>query len=716
MYTRRTVLALGIIAACLLYSCTPKKAASGSTEIIEIVEEKEVELIEVPVEIKHPAESPVEEAPPPVIDIEEIKIPGAPREFRAAWVATVANINWPSKPGLSTAQQQKEALELLDFLQKHNFNAVVFQVRPQADAFYESSLEPWSYFLTGVQGKAPNPYYDPLEFWIQEAHKRGLELHVWLNPYRAHHISGGPVSDKSVVKTKSDLVVHLKQGYWWFDPSRKETQDHGVNVIMDIVKRYEIDGVHFDDYFYPYAVYNNNEDFPDSLSWNQYVASGGKLSRSDWRRKAVNDFIKRVYDEIKKEKKHVKFGLSPFGIWKPGYPEAIVSGFNQYEELYADAKLWLNEGWIDYFSPQLYWPIVRVGQSFPVLLGWWASENTKKRHLWPGISVGRDTARAVVNETIGQIMISRGMLPESPGVIHWSISSDTKNPALQKSLLEGPYKKPALIPASPWLDNEAPEAPALAYSEQGDKIKIQWTHTHPNDVFKWVVYYRYGNTWDYQILNAPVRTLELKTTEENKTINAIAVSAVDRTGNESKKTTAFPDIVKIVPRKEWNAADPRPFKQHTPVRITVHHEGGRVLKVTDDAGQRLKAIQTWSMGPDRNWTDIPYHYLIAPDGTVYEGRNPLTVGETNTEYDPTGHLLISFLGNYNEMEMNAHLEDVLTRLIAHFCIKYNISPDTIATHRDHSSMTNCPGKNLYPYFESGQIKEKVKELLKLAQK
>src|SRR5690606_35318937 len=283
---------------------------------------------------------------------------------------------------------------------------------------------------------------------------------------------------------------------------------------------------------------------------------------------------------------------------KPGYPEAIVSGFNQYEELYADAKLWLNEGWIDYFSPQLYWPIVRVGQSFPVLLGWWASENTKKRHLWPGISVGRDTARAVVNETIGQIMISRGMLPESPGVIHWSISSDTKNPALQKSLLEGPYKKPALIPASPWLDNEAPEAPALAYSEQGDKIKIQWTHTHPNDVFKWVVYYRYGNTWDYQILNAPVRTLELKTTEENKTINAIAVSAVDRTGNESKKTTAFPDSVKIVPRKEWNAADPRPLKQHTPVRITVHHEGGRVLRVADDAGHRLKAIQTWRMGPE----------------------------------------------------------------------------------------------------------------------
>lgn len=713
MYTRKLILAVGMIAAMSFYSCSPGKATSANA----------IEITEAPAPPpspgidpgKNPVNPPMEEKSSERKDIVEIKIPNTPREFRAAWVATVANINWPSKPGLTTAQQQKEAIELLDFLQKHNFNAVVFQVRPQADALYKSDLEPWSYYLTGVQGKAPEPYYDPLEFWTKEAHKRGLEMHVWLNPYRAHHVTGGPVSDKSVVKTKPELVVHLKQGYWWFDPSIKETQDHGVEVIMDIVKRYNIDGVHFDDYFYPYAVYNHNEDFPDSLSWNKYIAEGGKLSRSDWRRKSVNDFIQRVYNEIKKEKKHVKFGLSPFGIWQPGYPESIVSGFNQHEELYADAKLWLNEGWIDYFSPQLYWPIVRFGQSFPVLLGWWASENTKNRHLWPGISVGRDTARAVVNETLGQIMITRGMLPESSGVIHWSISSVTRNPELQKHLIEGPYKKPALVPASSWLDDEAPESPAIAFSEQGDKIHIKWTHTDTEDVFKWVVYYRYGNTWDFQILNSQDRSLEVNSSEGKRTINAIAVSAVDRTGNESKKTIAFPNIVKIVPRAEWKAAEPRPYKQHTPVRITVHHEGGRVLSDTSNAAQRLKNIQTWSMGPDRNWVDIPYHYLIAPDGTVYEGRNPLTVGETNTEYDPTGHLLISFLGNYNEMKMNPHLLDVLTRLITHFCIKYNISPETIATHRDHSNMTNCPGTNIYPYFENGYIKEKVKELLKQVQ-
>ncbi|HRP16914.1 MAG TPA: family 10 glycosylhydrolase, partial [Ginsengibacter sp.] len=172
----------------------------------------------------------------------------APREFRAAWVATVANINWPSKPGLSTDQQKKEAIDLLDFLKAHNYNAVIFQVRPQADALYQSELEPWSYYLTGEQGKAPDPLYDPLSFWTEAAHDRGLELHVWLNPYRAHHVVGGPVSDYSMVKKMPETVLHLKEGYWWFDPSLKATQDHGIKVVMDIVKRYDIDGVHFDDY------------------------------------------------------------------------------------------------------------------------------------------------------------------------------------------------------------------------------------------------------------------------------------------------------------------------------------------------------------------------------------------------------------------------------------------------------------------------------------
>jgi uncharacterized lipoprotein YddW (UPF0748 family) len=466
------------------------------------------------------------------------------KEFRAAWVATVANINWPSRPGLPVDSQKIEAIALLDFLQKHNFNAVILQVRPHADALYKSDLEPWSYYLTGEQGKAPEPYYDPLQFWTDEAHDRGIEMHVWLNPYRAHHPSSGKnISDLSIVKTNPDWVVYLKEGYWWMDPAQKSVQDRTTNVVMDLVRRYDIDGVHFDDYFYPYPSYNLNEDFPDSISWTAYTKSGGKLSRGDWRRKSVNDLIERIYKEIKTTKPHVKFGLSPFGIWRPGYPESI-GGFDQYDVLYADAKLWLNKGWIDYFTPQLYWSIRRLTTSFPVLLGWWANENTKQRHLWPGINVGRDTGTRTVDETINQIMITRGMVPESKGVVHWSISSPFRNTNLQTALLTGPYKDGAIVPASPWLDKKAPNAPVATMTRHGDSLQVRWTHSDETDVFRWVVYYRYNNIWSYQVLNRKDRMLNVKSViipeppaggrqPTPLTLNRIAVTAVDRTGNES---------------------------------------------------------------------------------------------------------------------------------------------------------------------------------------
>lgn len=464
--------------------------------------------------------------------------PTAAREFRAAWVATVANINWPSKPGLSTEEQKQEAIALLDFLQKHHFNAVVFQVRPQADALYKSELEPWSYYLTGQQGKAPEPFYDPLEFWVEAAHDRGIELHVWLNPYRAHHVVGKEISDQSIVKTNPELVVKLKEGYYWMDPAQKGTQDRTTAVVMDLVKRYDIDGVHFDDYFYPYPSYNLNEDFPDDASWTAYQANGGKLSRGDWRRESVNQLIQRLYTSIKAEKPHVKFGLSPFGVWRPGYP-ASVEGFDQYNQLYADARLWWNKGWVDYFSPQLYWPINRIGQSFPVLLGWWAGENTKNRHLWPGISVGRDTSLNTVNETVNQIMITRGMIPENMGVVHWNIHSVIKNPKLAETLVKGAYKKKALVPASPWLDAKAPAAPTVTTAIQGDKLQVNWTPKDENDVFQWVVYYQYGNQWNYEILNRKARNFTLDRTISIKntaiSLSKVMVTAVDRNGNESKR-------------------------------------------------------------------------------------------------------------------------------------------------------------------------------------
>jgi uncharacterized lipoprotein YddW (UPF0748 family) len=478
-----------------------------------------------------------------------VQLPRADREFRGVWVATVDNIDWPTKPGLSTDDQKKEVLAILDSAVSIGLNAIVFQVRPQCDAMYPSSLEPWSYYLTGVQGKAPYPYYDPLQFWVEESHKRGLELHTWFNPYRAHTPRGGEVTDSSIVKKKPGLAKATGRGTYWLDPAEQETQDHSYAVVMDVVKRYDIDGVHFDDYFYPYG----GENFPDDDSWNKYTASGGSLSKEDWRRTAVNNFIERVYKGIKTERPNVKFGLSPFGIWRPGYP-ASISGFDQYAGLYADARLWLNKGWVDYWTPQLYWPINQIPQSFPVLLGWWAKENTQGRNLWPGMIIGRMNNEKGVDEICNQIMIARGFVPDGPGHVHFSMKAFMRDSCmLSAGLKAGPYQRPALVPPSPWLDNIAPESPVTKVETVNDTIRLSWSHPQIDDVFRWVVYIQYGQNWTYTILNhgdnsksiAASRIVKIiprgrrpaqEARDTTEVVTAVAVSAVDRMGNESTFT------------------------------------------------------------------------------------------------------------------------------------------------------------------------------------
>jgi uncharacterized lipoprotein YddW (UPF0748 family) len=485
-------------------------------------------------------------------------IPRADREFRGVWVATVSNIDWPSKPGLSTDVQKKEAITILDSAAKLHLNAVIFQVRPHCDAMYPSQIEPWSSYLTGTQGKAPDPYYDPLEFWIQEAHNRGIELHAWFNPYRAFMSRGGEPSDSSIVKKRPDLAKKVGNGTFWLDPSKKETQDYSYSVIMDVVKRYDIDGVHFDDYFYPYGDGN----FPDDDSWEEYTKSGGSLSREDWRRAAVNSLVERVYKGIKSQKQYVKFGISPFGIWRPTYPPSI-GGYDQYNRLYADAKLWLNKGWIDYWTPQLYWPINQIPQSFPVLLGWWSRENTKGRNLWPGMILGRMNDEKSADEIINQIMIERGIVPESPGHVLFSMKGFLRDSSvLVASLKNGPYKTMALVPSSPWLDNDAPAAAKIQTTVSNDTLLVvTWSHDKPDDVFRWVVYYQYDAMWEYTIMNSIDRSTVLPLSrilsevtrsrrqqvvkDTTQFLRRIAVSAVDRTGNESELT--FQDIAPKIP-------------------------------------------------------------------------------------------------------------------------------------------------------------------------
>ncbi|HTY36359.1 MAG TPA: family 10 glycosylhydrolase, partial [Bacteroidota bacterium] len=378
---------------------------------------------------------------PPSEEKKVPEIPPAEREFRGVWVASVANIDWPSKPGLSTEEQQSEAITILDSVVTLRLNAVVLQVRPQCDALYDSKYEPWSYYLTGKQGKAPDPYYDPLRFWVDEAHKRGIELHAWFNPYRAHHPQGGDVTETSIVKTHPGLSKDVGGGTWWLNPTNRAVQDESFNVIMDVVRRYDIDGVHLDDYFYPYGDGN----FPDDDTWADYTNSGGSLSRENWRRDAVSNFIERLYDGIKHEKPYVKFGISPFGIGRPGHPRSI-GGFDQYTILYADAERWLRNGWVDYWSPQLYWPINQIPQSFPVLLGWWVKENVHGRNLWPGMIISGKTDEKGADEILNEIMIERGFVNDAPGHIHFSMKLFLKDSsALNAALKSGPYQKQALV-------------------------------------------------------------------------------------------------------------------------------------------------------------------------------------------------------------------------------------------------------------------------------
>lgn len=485
------------------------------------------------------------------------ELPEPDREFRGVWVATVDNIDWPSRPGLTPAAQRVEALAILDRCRDLNLNAVVLQVRPHCDALYPSELEPWSYYLTGRQGRAPDPLYDPLQFWIDESHARGLELHAWFNPYRANHPKHqGPLAPESMVRRRPDLVVKLgDEGYYWLDPGHPDTRAHTLEVIADVVRRYDVDGVHLDDYFYPYPSYNDGEDFPDEPTWQAYRNGGGRLSRGAWRRRNVDLFVEELYRQVKKEKRHVKVGISPFGIWRPGHPASIQTGFNQHDMIFADARRWLREGWVDYYTPQLYWPIAQVPQSFPVLLAWWAEQNPEGRHLWPGLFTSRVreggwSAREVAN----QIMVTRALSPSGPGNVHFSMRSlleDRRGPdstSLGEELLSGPYRRRALPPPFPWLDKRAPAAPEATVHLIGDEVVVSWKPADEDRPFRYVVYWEQARVWNWDVLPAAQQSYRVGRPPAAKAddvsandasadggspdpVTRVAIAGVDRSGN-----------------------------------------------------------------------------------------------------------------------------------------------------------------------------------------
>lgn len=463
----------------------------------------------------------------------EVTPPPIAREFRAAWVATVANIDWPSEPGLPVSRQKAELVAIMDRAARLRLNALIFQVRPACDALYASRIEPWSEYLTGVAGKAPEPFYDPLAFAVAEAHKRGIELHAWFNPYRAKHPSAKSRIPSGHVSKKRPEIVRTYGKHLWLDPADPRTRRYTLDVVMDVVRRYDIDGIHLDDYFYPYKERNAAGaiiDFPDERTWAAYRANGGKLSRADWRRDAVNQLVRDLYEAKQAVKPWVRFGVSPFGIWRPGNPSSI-KGFDAYAEIYADSKTWLQKGWVDYFTPQLYWSIASPGQSYPVLLKWWDSQNTLRRNLWPGNFTSRikdGSSNWAAQEILNQIAATRSQ-PGAGGNVHFSMRVLLRNlDGIADKLAAGPYAQPALPPASPWLSKSRPGAPHAQL--HGEAIHVRaGSGSKP---WLWALQVRRAGAWSTTIVPAEA-DLRL---DDRTDVDAAFVRAVDRVGNESPPT------------------------------------------------------------------------------------------------------------------------------------------------------------------------------------
>ncbi|HEY1017440.1 MAG TPA: family 10 glycosylhydrolase [Sediminibacterium sp.] len=398
---------------------------------------------------------------------------GSPNyEFRGVWIASVVNIDWPSKKNLSVEEQKAEYIRLLDLHQRNGMNVIVMQVRPAGDVLYPSPFEPWSEYLTGKQGLPPSPFYDPMEFMISETHKRGMEFHAWLNPYRAvFDMLRSSILPSHLTKTHPEWFL-VYGGKKYFNPGLPEVRAHLGKVVRDMVTRYDIDGIHMDDYFYPYRI--AGKEFPDQKDYLKY---GKGLSKDSWRRSNCDSAIMQIHEIIRSVKPRVKFGVSPFGIWRNKSQDAMGSdtrgGQTNYDDLYADILLWLQKGWIDYVVPQLYWERGHKLADYGVLLDWW-NKYTYGKHLYIGHGIyraGTNTAWKNPNEIPQQIAELRNY-PTTQGSVYFSSKTFEKNPmGWNDSLRNHYYRYPALVPAMPWIDNSAPAQP-LVQQQDNNTVKL----------------------------------------------------------------------------------------------------------------------------------------------------------------------------------------------------------------------------------------------------
>ena len=470
----------------------------------------------------------------------------AKREWRAAWIATVSNIDFPSKPGLPSIQQQQEFISRLDALKYLGCNAVIVQIRPAADALYPSSYEPWSRYLTGKQGQPPFPYYDPLKFMIEQAHMRNMEFHAWFNPFRALTDSRkNPNPANHVTKTHRDWLVNY-DGKTLLNPGIPEAREYVIRVIMDVVKRYDIDAVHLDDYFYPYRV--PGVEFGDAKAYSKYGHSFS--DKGDWRRNNVNLFVSALSLNIRQTKPHVKFGISPFGVWRNQSkdPEGSPTrgGQTNYDDLYADVILWMRRGWIDYCLPQLYWEHGHKLVAFEVLMPWWDA-HSYDRHVYYGLGAYRMTgspkgAWTGTYELMQQLKDIRKKTAH-PGYAFYSASSFDKIKAPIADSVHLFNKHIAFPPLMKWIDSIAPAPPIVRAIPSSQGTLLKWEAptaiNHKNEIIRFAVY-RFTNNEPIDLeradkiihLSANFQFLDVDANKFRKC--TYVVTALDRLWNESE--------------------------------------------------------------------------------------------------------------------------------------------------------------------------------------
>ncbi|MFC7584014.1 glycoside hydrolase family 10 protein [Nonomuraea antimicrobica] len=463
------------------------------------------------------------------------------RELRGVWIATTTNIDWPTKTGQSPARQKADYVKILDSAAKRNFNAVFVQVRPASDAFYKSSLEPWSQYLTGTAGKDPG--WDPLPFLISEAHKRGMEFHAWFNPYRASYGDDtAKLPADHPARRHPDWTVEYG-GRLYYNPGLPAVRDHVTKVITDVVSRYDIDGVHFDDYFYPYPV--AGEKFDDAAAFRKH-GKGKKLA--EWRRSNVNTLVAEVDQAVHRTKKHVKFGISPFGIWrnKSNDPSgSATSGMSAYDSIYADSRAWIKSGTVDYVLPQLYWPRGHDLADYSTLVRWWADEvEGSDVQLYIGHGLYRvgtkdDKAWTRPGELSAQVAASRdGKVVE--GAVYFSAKQLLSNPlGAMDRLAKSHYSRPALLPLMKDRGGQAPAAPAGA---KAAGTRLSWTPS--------------ANARAYAVYQLPKSGKDCHTTDARNLVAVVSepsyttkaegtylITALDRLHNESKAVKVKVDAV-----------------------------------------------------------------------------------------------------------------------------------------------------------------------------